>query len=228
MYKVHYYISVPSTRSKRRNDTTIKELRGLCGLSQEEFANEYGVSLDAVKSWEADPNSSRYRKCPDSKLLLLEMAVKKALVRGQWRTYFNTETHKIYHTDEDMIYPYIAISEDMAYPMRVLCEKGYIVSGAMAGGWNYEYEGLNGDDAPANIEYPTIGFKEGTHLPSVPKGWKLNEDDTAWDEDENEEHGYWAWLLADVSTESESEFSKGKLAAILSLIEWVDKLPSSK
>ncbi len=202
---------------------TFKEIRTLSGYTQVEFAEMYNVSLDAVKSWESDPNSKRYRKCPDSTLLLLEMAVRKDLVRGQWRTYFNTETHKVIHTDADMIYPYVSISEDMAYVMRLLCEKGYIVTGSCAGGWNYDSEN-NGDDAPAIVEHPTVAFANGVHLPSIPNKWRLTEDDTSWDADEKEYSGYWALLIADVSTESESIFTKDKLLAILSLISWAESL----
>lgn len=203
---------------------TIKELRKMSGFTQAEFAEYFKVSLDAVKSWESNPESNRYRKCPDSTLALLEVAVRKFLVYGSYRTYFNTETHKVLTTDQDLIYPYIVVDKDMSYVMRVLCEKGYITAGSNAGEWTYDTE-VNGDDAPAVVEWPALSFEENIHIPSVPEGWSLTEEDTNFDEDENPYDTYQAWICASsFPHNTESEFTLGKLKAIINLIEWADAL----
>jgi len=43
----------------------VKEIRKKLNLTQKEFAEKYHIPLQTVKSWEAAPESTNYRKPPD-------------------------------------------------------------------------------------------------------------------------------------------------------------------
>lgn len=54
---------------------TIKEIRKLTGLPQRIFAEKYEIPFNTLRSWEADPESSKHRKCPEYVVKLLEFKV---------------------------------------------------------------------------------------------------------------------------------------------------------
>lgn len=56
---------------------TIKEIRQISGLTQEEFAKKYEIPVSTIKGWESSATSSRYRECPPYVLKLLERVVKE-------------------------------------------------------------------------------------------------------------------------------------------------------
>lgn len=56
---------------------TIKEIRKLTGLTQQEFANKYEIPLSTIKQWESKPTASSYRNCPIYVNHLLERAVRE-------------------------------------------------------------------------------------------------------------------------------------------------------
>ena len=53
----------------------IKELRGLTGLTQAEFARKYRIPLQTLKQWESRPVATSYRKAPDYVLELLRRVI---------------------------------------------------------------------------------------------------------------------------------------------------------
>jgi transcriptional regulator with XRE-family HTH domain len=60
----------------------IKELRGMTGLTQAEFAEKYFISLQTVKQWEASRLSTAYRMPPDYALRLLETVILRDIEDG--------------------------------------------------------------------------------------------------------------------------------------------------
>lgn len=54
---------------------TIKEIRQISGLTQEEFAKKYEISVHTIKGWESSATSSRHRECPLYVCKLLERVV---------------------------------------------------------------------------------------------------------------------------------------------------------
>lgn len=54
---------------------TIKEIRKLTGLPQRIFAEKYEIPFNTLRSWEAAPESSKHRKCPEYVVKLLEFKV---------------------------------------------------------------------------------------------------------------------------------------------------------
>lgn len=55
---------------------TIKEIRKLTNLKQQEFADKYEIPLGTLKQWESSPTSSYHRECPIYVNHLLERAVR--------------------------------------------------------------------------------------------------------------------------------------------------------
>lgn len=53
---------------------TIKELRASTGLSQQAFADKYGIPKKTIQNWESQ--GKEHRECPDYVKKLLERAVK--------------------------------------------------------------------------------------------------------------------------------------------------------
>lgn len=53
----------------------IKEIREMTGLTQYEFGRLYGIPISTLKKWEADRDSSNYRRCPEYVEMLLKKAV---------------------------------------------------------------------------------------------------------------------------------------------------------
>ena len=56
---------------------SIKELHSMTGLTQTEFSKKYSIPIDTVKSWEASPDSKRYRPCPEYFLRILGQIVEQ-------------------------------------------------------------------------------------------------------------------------------------------------------
>lgn len=54
---------------------SIKELRGMTGLTQAKFAEMYHIPLQTVKQWEASKESKSYRTPPSYALRLLELTI---------------------------------------------------------------------------------------------------------------------------------------------------------
>ena len=52
----------------------IKMVRALSFATQKEFAEKFHIPLQTLKQWEASPDSSSFRKCPEYVRLLLEEA----------------------------------------------------------------------------------------------------------------------------------------------------------
>ena len=50
---------------------TFKDIRKMSGLSMARFAEEYNININTIKSWEANPESKKYRHCPEYMLPLL-------------------------------------------------------------------------------------------------------------------------------------------------------------
>lgn len=50
---------------------TVKEIRNLTGLSQQSFADKYGIPKRSIENWETG-----LRKCPEYVVKLLEFKVK--------------------------------------------------------------------------------------------------------------------------------------------------------
>lgn len=55
---------------------TIKEIRGLTGISQADFSKKYGIPKRTIESWETGD-----RKCPEYVIRLLEYKVKMDLMK---------------------------------------------------------------------------------------------------------------------------------------------------
>ena len=55
---------------------TIKEIRGLTGLSQVDFGKYYNIPLPTIKKWESNPDNQNHRNCPLYVKQLLERVVK--------------------------------------------------------------------------------------------------------------------------------------------------------
>lgn len=55
---------------------TIKEIRNLTNLTQEEFCKKYNIPLQTYKKWELNTNSPHYRECAPYFKDLLERLVK--------------------------------------------------------------------------------------------------------------------------------------------------------
>ena len=55
---------------------TIKEIRGLTGLSQVDFGEYYNIPLPTIKKWESKPDKKNHRSCPLYVNQLLERVVK--------------------------------------------------------------------------------------------------------------------------------------------------------
>lgn len=62
---------------------TIKEIRQITKLSQEEFAKKYDIPVSTLQGWESSPASSRHRDCPPYVLKLLERVVIEDYRRNQ-------------------------------------------------------------------------------------------------------------------------------------------------
>lgn len=62
---------------------TIKEIRQILGLTQEEFAKKYEIPVSTIKGWESSATSSRYRECPPYVLKLLERVINEDYRRNQ-------------------------------------------------------------------------------------------------------------------------------------------------
>ena len=62
---------------------TIKEIRQISGLTQEEFAKKYEIPVSTIKGRESSATSSRYRECPPYVLKLLERVVNEDYRRNQ-------------------------------------------------------------------------------------------------------------------------------------------------
>ena len=62
---------------ERQQEMTIKDIRSLTGLSQAAFGREYGIPAATVRKWEAPPDSSNHRECPEYVKRLLERAVRQ-------------------------------------------------------------------------------------------------------------------------------------------------------
>ncbi len=54
---------------------SIKELRGMTGLTQAKFAEMYHIPLQTVKQWEASKDSKSYRTPPAYAYRLLELTI---------------------------------------------------------------------------------------------------------------------------------------------------------
>jgi len=57
------------------NKMTIKEIRSLTGLSQDDFGKRYKIPLSTIKKWESNPLNKNYRECPIYVNELLKKAV---------------------------------------------------------------------------------------------------------------------------------------------------------
>jgi len=55
---------------------TIKEIRKLTNLKQQEFADKYEIPLGTLKQWESSLDASYHRECPIYVKHLLERVVK--------------------------------------------------------------------------------------------------------------------------------------------------------
>lgn len=62
---------------------TIKEIRQITGLTQEEFAKKYEIPVSTLQGWESSPTTRRYRECPPYVLKLLERVVIEDYSRNQ-------------------------------------------------------------------------------------------------------------------------------------------------
>ena len=62
---------------------TIKEIRGLTGLSQLDFGRYYNIPLPTIKKWESKPDNQNHRDCPAYVNQLLERVVKIDFLRGE-------------------------------------------------------------------------------------------------------------------------------------------------
>lgn len=62
---------------------TIKEIRGLTGLSQQDFGRYYNIPLPTIKKWESKPDNQNHRDCPVYVNQLLERVVKIDFSRGE-------------------------------------------------------------------------------------------------------------------------------------------------
>lgn len=69
----------------------IKELRALTGLSQEEFADRYGIPIHTLHKWELPEDNSNYRSCRPYILSLLERAVRADFPTGKEKSIVSLE-----------------------------------------------------------------------------------------------------------------------------------------
>lgn len=54
------------------NIYTVRELRELAGMSQQKFANYFGIPRRTLQNWEAPPTCKDRHACPPYLLALLE------------------------------------------------------------------------------------------------------------------------------------------------------------
>lgn len=50
---------------------TIREIRKHTGLTQQQFADKYGIPKRTIENWEADPDKPEHRECPPYLIKLL-------------------------------------------------------------------------------------------------------------------------------------------------------------
>lgn len=136
--------------------------------------------------------------------------------------YLNIKTNDIVESYEVLNNKELVdIDENIAIAISSLNELGYKTKYCCEGHAEYssEYDCFG-------IGVPYITFEDGVHLPSCPEGWKLESDDTGYDENDNEIKGYWETIYAMEVSETDKllDFYKVKLDLIIKLFEWIESI----
>ncbi|MBE6003307.1 MAG: hypothetical protein E7232_04350 [Lachnospiraceae bacterium] len=82
---------------------SIKELRGMTGLTQAKFAEIYHIPLQTVKQWEASKESKAYRTPPAYALRLLELTILRDIEDKMVSLILDEQNKNVKYRQDDLI-----------------------------------------------------------------------------------------------------------------------------